>query len=104
MACANSIGDIISDTTMARLGYSVMAITAAFAGPIFNIMMGVGITITRNAIKKYFFIEKKTSGGFIDFNIKEIVDFTKGNMLMFVTLFTNIASLAVIIIIVCKNK
>ena len=52
MACANSIGDIVSDTTMARLGYSVMAITAAFAGPIFNIMMGMGITMTRNIIKK----------------------------------------------------
>lgn len=52
MAIANSIGDIISDTTMARLGYSVMAITAAFAGPIFNIMLGVGITMTRNIIKK----------------------------------------------------
>ncbi len=53
MAGANSIGDIISDTTMARMGYSVMAITAAFAGPIFNIMMGVGITMTRNIIKRY---------------------------------------------------
>jgi len=56
MACANSIGDIISDTTMARMGYSIMAITAAFAGPIFNIMMGIGITMTRNILKKYFSI------------------------------------------------
>ena len=52
MAGANSIGDIVSDTTMARMGYSIMAITAAFAGPIFNIMMGVGITMTRNIIKR----------------------------------------------------
>ena len=52
MACANSIGDIVSDTTMARMGYSVMAITASFAGPIFNIMMGIGITMTRNIIRK----------------------------------------------------
>lgn len=57
MAGANSIGDIVSDTTMARLGYSVMAITAAFAGPIFNIMMGIGITTTRNIIKKYSLID-----------------------------------------------
>jgi len=53
MAGANSIGDIVSDITMARMGYSVMAITAAFAGPIFNIMMGVGITMTRNILKQY---------------------------------------------------
>lgn len=52
MAAANSIGDIISDITMAKLGFSVMAITAAFAGPIFNIMMGIGITTTHNIIKR----------------------------------------------------
>eukprot|EP00826_Nyctotherus_ovalis_P001606 TRINITY_DN10268_c0_g4_i7.p1 TRINITY_DN10268_c0_g4~~TRINITY_DN10268_c0_g4_i7.p1 ORF type:complete len:235 (+),score=69.77 TRINITY_DN10268_c0_g4_i7:952-1656(+) len=53
MACANSIGDIVSDTTMARMGYSVMAITASFAGPIFNIMVGIGITMTRSIINQY---------------------------------------------------
>jgi len=52
MACANSIGDVISDTTMARMGYSVMAITASFAGPIFNIMVGIGVTMTRSIIKQ----------------------------------------------------
>lgn len=56
MASANSIGDIISDVTMARLGFSVMAMTATFAGPIFNIMMGVGITMTRNVLKRLLII------------------------------------------------
>eukprot|EP01022_Parablepharisma_sp_SALTPOND_P004491 TRINITY_DN120394_c0_g1_i1.p1 TRINITY_DN120394_c0_g1~~TRINITY_DN120394_c0_g1_i1.p1 ORF type:complete len:614 (-),score=10.35 TRINITY_DN120394_c0_g1_i1:170-1915(-) len=106
MACANSIGDIVSDTTMARMGYSVMAITASFAGPIFNVMMGVGITMTRNILKRqpFLFCDKKCSGGMMKFSIKEITDFSQGNMLIFITLFTNIISLAVIIYIVFKNK
>ena len=40
----------------------------------------------------------------LDFNIKEITDFSQGNMLIFITLFTNIVSLIVIIFIVFKNK
>ncbi len=53
LACANSIGDLISDLAMARMGYSVMALTAAFAGPIFNLMMGVGITMTRSIFERF---------------------------------------------------
>ena len=52
MACINSIGGVISDITMARMGYSVMAITASFAGPIFNIMVGIGVTMTCSIIKQ----------------------------------------------------
>lgn len=40
----------------------------------------------------------------LDFSIRQIADFSHGNMLIFITLFTNIASLAVIIYIVFRNK
>jgi sodium/potassium/calcium exchanger 6 len=51
MSMANSIADIIPDTTMARQGHSVMALTAAFAGPLFGVMLGIGMTLTRCIIR-----------------------------------------------------
>ena len=51
MACANSVCDIVSDSTMARKGYSVMAITAAFAGPIFkeSLSLTIGEVVLRDS-------------------------------------------------------
>ena len=43
LAWGNSIGDLVTDVAMARRGLSNMAITACFAGPLFNMLMGLGI-------------------------------------------------------------
>ncbi|XP_074153235.1 mitochondrial sodium/calcium exchanger protein isoform X2 [Sminthopsis crassicaudata] len=52
LAWGNSIGDVISDLTLARQGYPRMAYSACFGGIIFNILVGVGlgcvVEITRN--------------------------------------------------------
>ncbi|KAL2165160.1 hypothetical protein VTH06DRAFT_456 [Thermothelomyces fergusii] len=42
-AVGNSLGDLVADVTMARLGYPVMALSACFGGPMLNILLGVGI-------------------------------------------------------------
>ncbi|XP_030074231.1 mitochondrial sodium/calcium exchanger protein [Microcaecilia unicolor] len=43
LAWGNSIGDFISDITLARQGYPRMAISACFGGIIFNVLVGVGL-------------------------------------------------------------
>ncbi|KAM5193977.1 mitochondrial sodium/calcium exchanger protein [Mantella aurantiaca] len=43
LAWGNSIGDFVSDLTLARQGYPRMAFSACFGGIIFNVLIGVGI-------------------------------------------------------------
>jgi len=46
LAWGNSIADLAADITMAKKGLANMAITACFAGPIFNILVGLGFGFT----------------------------------------------------------
>ncbi|KFY18314.1 hypothetical protein V491_04791 [Pseudogymnoascus sp. VKM F-3775] len=41
-AVGNSLGDLVADITVARLGYPVMALSACFGGPMLNILLGIG--------------------------------------------------------------
>ncbi|XP_018087759.1 solute carrier family 8 (sodium/lithium/calcium exchanger), member B1 S homeolog isoform X1 [Xenopus laevis] len=43
LAWGNSIGDFVSDITLARQGYPRMAFSACFGGIIFNVLIGVGL-------------------------------------------------------------
>lgn len=43
LAWGNSIGDLIADISMARQGYPRMGISACFGGPLFNMLIGLGI-------------------------------------------------------------
>jgi solute carrier family 24 (sodium/potassium/calcium exchanger), member 6 len=42
-AVGNSLGDLVADITVARLGFPVMALSACFGGPMLNILLGIGI-------------------------------------------------------------
>ncbi|KAK3694974.1 Sodium/calcium exchanger protein-domain-containing protein [Podospora appendiculata] len=42
-AIGNSLGDLVANYTIARVGYPVMALAACFGGPMLNILLGVGI-------------------------------------------------------------
>jgi sodium/potassium/calcium exchanger 6 len=42
-ALGNSLGDLVADITLARLGYQVMALSACFGGPMLNILLGIGL-------------------------------------------------------------
>lgn len=51
-AVGNSLGDLVADITVARLGFPIMALSACFGGPMLNILLGIGLsgcymTITR---------------------------------------------------------
>lgn len=42
-AVGNSLSDLVADSTIARLGYPVMALSACFGGPMLNILLGIGL-------------------------------------------------------------
>ncbi|KAI4196027.1 MAG: hypothetical protein LQ346_003324 [Caloplaca aetnensis] len=43
-AVGNSLGDLVANITVARLGFPVMALSACFGGPMLNILLGVGLS------------------------------------------------------------
>ncbi|KAI9477909.1 MAG: Sodium/calcium exchanger protein-domain-containing protein, partial [Benjaminiella poitrasii] len=43
-AFGNSIGDFVSNTAIAKMGFPTMAISACYAGPLLNMVLGVGIS------------------------------------------------------------
>ena len=43
LAWGNSVGDLSTNLTMAKRGLSNMAMTACFAGPVFNILVALGV-------------------------------------------------------------
>lgn len=56
-AVGNSLGDLVADITVAKLGYPVMALSACFGGPMLNILLGIGVsgsylTVRRAAHKR----------------------------------------------------
>lgn len=51
-AVGNSLGDLVADITVARLGYPVMALSACFGGPMLNILLGVGLSGMYMTIKE----------------------------------------------------
>ncbi|XP_071944213.1 mitochondrial sodium/calcium exchanger protein-like [Antedon mediterranea] len=59
LAWGNSIGDLISNTTMARQGFPRMAISACFGGPFFNMLVGIGLSSIFKiaAVKSSFYIK-----------------------------------------------
>ncbi|CAH1803024.1 unnamed protein product, partial [Owenia fusiformis] len=52
LAWGNSIGDLVADTVMAKAGYPRTGISACFGGPLFNLLLGVGIPFTIGCINK----------------------------------------------------
>lgn len=51
-AVGNSLGDLVADITVARLGFPVMALSACFGGPMLNILLGIGLSGSYMAIVK----------------------------------------------------
>jgi sodium/potassium/calcium exchanger 6 len=44
LAWGNSIGDFMANTSIAKKGFVEMALTGCFASPLFNILLGLGIS------------------------------------------------------------
>lgn len=45
-AMGNSLGDVLTNLSIARLGHPVMAFTACFASPLTNLLLGTGLAAT----------------------------------------------------------
>ncbi|KAK9897817.1 hypothetical protein P389DRAFT_169829 [Cystobasidium minutum MCA 4210] len=45
-AVGNSLGDLVANVTVARMGYPLMALSACFGGPMLNILLGIGFSGT----------------------------------------------------------
>lgn len=43
LSCSNSVNDLAASLTIARDGYASMAVAGAYAGPMFNILAGIGL-------------------------------------------------------------
>ncbi|KAI9313691.1 Sodium/calcium exchanger protein-domain-containing protein [Dichotomocladium elegans] len=50
-ALGNSIGDFVANTAIAKMGFPTMAISACYAGPLLNMVLGVGISSTYQIFK-----------------------------------------------------
>jgi solute carrier family 24 (sodium/potassium/calcium exchanger), member 6 len=51
LAWGNSLSDYVADIVTAKQGYPNMAMAACFGGPLFNILLGVGIPFTVKCIR-----------------------------------------------------
>lgn len=50
LAWGNSVGDWCTNTTLAKQGKGVMALSGCYGGPIFNVFIGLGITLLLNSL------------------------------------------------------
>ena len=46
LAWGNSLGDVSADTAMTKKGFGEMAITGTQAGPVFNVLLCLGLGLT----------------------------------------------------------
>lgn len=44
LSWGNSLGDTIASVSIAKSGFGEMAVTGCIAGPVFNLMLGLGVT------------------------------------------------------------
>uniref|UniRef100_H2Y6Q1 Sodium/calcium exchanger membrane region domain-containing protein n=1 Tax=Ciona savignyi TaxID=51511 RepID=H2Y6Q1_CIOSA len=51
LAWGNSIGDVVADVALARQGFPRMSLSACFGGPLFNLLIGIGLPCTITIIK-----------------------------------------------------
>jgi len=51
LAWGNSIGDMVADIAIAKQGYPRMGFSACFGGPLFNLLLGIGIPFTIQLVK-----------------------------------------------------
>lgn len=63
LAWGNSTGDLMANISIAKKGFVEMAMTGCYAGPLFNLLMGIGIST--------FKLNISNTSSSIDFSIKD---------------------------------
>ena len=51
LALGNSAGDYFTNAQLSRMGFGIMALTACYAGQLFNLLIGFGLTMVIGAVK-----------------------------------------------------
>jgi len=51
LAWGNSIGDFVADTALARAGNPKMGAAGCFGGPLFNLLIGTGVSLSFHIIR-----------------------------------------------------
>jgi Ca2+/Na+ antiporter len=98
LAWGNSIGDVFADKALAEVGLGLTAITGAFAGPLFNLLVGFGSHLIRETLG--------AEDGAIKF---EIFDFSEksineGGLLALMILGSSIAFLVITLLYAHLNR
>ena len=86
LAWGNSMSDLSANITMARKGLANMAMTACFAGPFFNILVGLGLgfsslTAQTGQTERIVHVEPSISVGFIFLALNSVVFLLTGFVL-----------------------
>lgn len=95
-AVGNSLGDLVADITVARLGYPVMALSACFGGPMLNILLGIGLSGIYMTIKGANHKHAKHPGNHIEYKPYEI-EVSGTLMISAVTLLITLVGLLVVV-------
>lgn len=53
LAWGNSVGDLVGDVAVARAGHPMMAMAGCFAGPMFNMLVGLGTALAMQTANVY---------------------------------------------------
>ena len=51
MAIGNSVGDMMTDISLAKIGFPQMGMTATVSGSVFNVMLGMGMSLVIQGVK-----------------------------------------------------
>lgn len=51
LAVGNCVGDMNANVAMCKKGFGEMAVTASFAGPVFNVLFGIGVSLTYSLLQ-----------------------------------------------------
>ncbi|KAG8165329.1 hypothetical protein KVR01_005604 [Diaporthe batatas] len=99
-AVGNSVGDLVADITVARLGYPVMALSACFGGPMLNILLGIGLGGTYMSIQGAKHHHKKHPDEPLHYKSYHI----EVTGTLFISALTVLVTLVMLLILVPTNK
>lgn len=69
LAWGNSIGDLVADVAVAKAGQPAMAMAGCYAGPMFNMLIGLGLALVMRTAHSY------PSGYYLHFHMSIVVAF-----------------------------
>jgi len=92
LAVGNCLGDMNANVAMTKKGFGEMAVTGCLAGPVFNILMGLGLSC-------FFSLIKDNDTTEIPWTLTKNGEFDKGNVLP----FGLISSMLVVLIVIFAN-